>query len=101
MLSNLLGNAVSHGAEGRSIQIVAKHDGGDFVPSATNERKMIPADQLPSLFLPFHQGALGSKRAGLGLGLYVASEIAKAHGGTLSVVSDETQTKFTFRMSQA
>ncbi len=62
---------------------------------------MIPADQLPSLFLPFHQGALGSKRAGLGLGQHIASEIADAHGGTLSVVSDENQTKFTFRMPQA
>lgn len=35
---------------------------------------------------------------GLGLGLYIASEIAHAHGGTISVTSDEAETRFTFAM---
>jgi signal transduction histidine kinase len=35
---------------------------------------------------------------GLGLGLYISSEIAKAHGGSLDVVSTAEETRFTFRM---
>jgi hypothetical protein len=38
------------------------------------------------------------RREGLGLGLYIASEIAKAHGGTLDAVSNPAETRFTFRM---
>ena len=66
--------------------------------SVRNEGKEIPADQLPSLFLPFHQVSVEKKREGLGLGLYIASEIAAAHGGKLSVTSAHNQTEFTFRM---
>ena len=37
-------------------------------------------------------------REGLGLGLYIAHEIARAHGGTLNVTSTQEETRFTFRM---
>jgi len=101
MLSNLLRNAITYGAEGRRIEVAAKRAEGEIVLSVANEGKAIPADILPSLFLPFQQGTAGRNRKGLGLGLYIASEIAKAHGGNLSVTSDDDQTKFIFRMPQA
>jgi len=100
MLSNLIGNAITHGAAGRSIQVVARIGDGDFLLSVTNEGGMIPNDQIPSLFLPFHQGAGRTGKTGLGLGLYIASEIAKAHGGTLTATSDHDKTVFTFRLPQ-
>ena len=100
MLSNLLRNAITHGAEGQLIKLVAKREDGEIMLSVANQGKMIPPSMLPGLFIPFQQGGADKKRKGLGLGLYIASEIAKAHGGTLSVVSDERQTKFTFRMPQ-
>lgn len=100
MLSNLLGNAVTHGAVGRPIRIVARTIDDQFHLSVSNEGDMVPVEKLPSLFLPYHRAASDDNREGLGLGLYIASEIAKAHGGTLSVSSDQTRTEFTFRMPQ-
>jgi signal transduction histidine kinase len=101
MLSNLLGNAITHGAQGRPIRIVAKTDDGFFQLSVTNEGAMIPPEQIADLFLPFHQRATNAAHNGLGLGLYIASEIAKAHGGTLDVTSDVDRTEFSFRMPLA
>jgi sigma-B regulation protein RsbU (phosphoserine phosphatase) len=53
------------------------------------------------LFQPFFRGEVGRSSQGLGLGLYISSEIAKAHGGTLTVESSELETTFTFRMPVA
>jgi sigma-B regulation protein RsbU (phosphoserine phosphatase) len=51
---------------------------------------------MNDLFLPFRRGE-GSKQ-GLGLGPFIAAEIARAHGGALTVVSSEQETRFTFQM---
>jgi nitrogen-specific signal transduction histidine kinase len=51
---------------------------------------------MKNLFLPFRRGE-GNKQ-GLGLGLFIASETARAHGGDLNVVSSEHETRFTFEM---
>jgi signal transduction histidine kinase len=55
------------------------------------------------LFQPFTRGPhrANQQGLGLGLGLYIASEIAKAHGGALEVASTPAETRFTFRMPRA
>ncbi len=50
------------------------------------------------LFQPFFRGEVRPSQQGLGLGLHIASEIAQVHGGTLTVTSDDKETRFTFRM---
>lgn len=50
---------------------------------------------MERLFQPFFRGEVRASQHGLGLGLHIASEIAKAHGGVLSATSDETETRFT------
>lgn len=75
---------------------------GDLVITVENGGDPIAPEIAQRLFQPFFRGA-GSRTAseqGLGLGLHIASEIAKAHGGTLSVTSGET-TLFEFRMPNA
>lgn len=67
---------------------ISVSNGGASIPDATIER----------LFQPFFRGQVRSNRDGLGLGLHIASEIAKAHGGTIEVVSNEQETCFTFVM---
>lgn len=96
LLSNLLGNALTHGASDRPVRVTAMIAEGAFTMSVANEGRPIPETQIPTLFTPFSSGA--EQREGLGLGLYIAAEIAKAHGGRLSVISDTEATIFTLRM---
>jgi signal transduction histidine kinase len=97
MFSNLLGNALTHGAADQPISIEARADGAELSLAVGNGGEPIPSEALARLFQPFERGENRGSQ-GLGLGLYIASEIAKAHGGTLEVLSDERQTSFTFRM---
>jgi phosphoserine phosphatase RsbU/P len=53
---------------------------------------------MDRLFQPFYRVSERSKVEGLGLGLYISSQIAQAHGGRLDVASGEDETRFTFRM---
>jgi phosphoserine phosphatase RsbU/P len=53
---------------------------------------------MERLFQPFFRGELRPSLQGLGLGLYIASEIATAHGGTLTVSSTAAETRFTLRI---
>jgi signal transduction histidine kinase len=71
--------------------------GGEFELSVSNQGAPIPAAAMERLFQPFSRAG----QQGLGLGLYIASEIARGHGGTLDVVSGATATRFTFRMPLA
>ncbi len=98
LFSNLLANAVTHGTHGAPVQVRAQSTEEVFHLSVTNKGEKIGEDRLPSLFEPFERGGDRPSREGLGLGLYIASEIAKAHGGTLSVTSTEEETAFTFEM---
>lgn len=100
LFSNLLGNAVTHGSEDQPIRIAATSDGERVEISVSNGGAPIPADIIPNLFQPFRRGSDESTADGLGLGLYIASQIAQAHGGRIDVASSETETRFTFRMHQ-
>ncbi|MFC0199691.1 GAF domain-containing sensor histidine kinase [Paracoccus rhizosphaerae] len=98
LLSNLLGNAITHGAQDRPIRVSACVADDSFTLQVANKGEAISEDRLASLFLPFKKGSDTSRREGLGLGLYIAAEIAKAHGGKVTVVSDQEKTVFTFKM---
>ena len=98
LLSNLLGNAVTYGTPGTEITLDARIDDGALVCAVTNQGDRIEAAQRDRLFLPFEQGLDRPSREGLGLGLYIAAEIAKGHGGTLEVDSDDARTVFTLRI---
>jgi signal transduction histidine kinase len=98
LFSNLLGNAITHGAADRAIRARARTDGVHFELWVSNAGDPIPAAALDRLFRPFTRGSIRPNQQGLGLGLYIASEIARAHGGTLHVSSTPEETRFTFRM---
>ncbi|HEY4202499.1 MAG TPA: PAS domain-containing sensor histidine kinase [Devosiaceae bacterium] len=101
MFSNLLGNAVTHGAEEIPISVTAQTSGDVFTLSVANGGEPIPPELMAHLFQPFYRGDVRASLQGLGLGLYIASEIARAHGGRIDVVSDLEATRFTFTMPLA
>jgi sigma-B regulation protein RsbU (phosphoserine phosphatase) len=98
MVSNLLGNALTHGAPDKPVRIVASTDDGMFVLWIANAGEPIPDAAMTDLFQPFFRGTVRASLQGLGLGLHIASEIAKAHEGELAVTSTAEETRFTFRM---
>jgi signal transduction histidine kinase len=98
MFSNLLANALTHGDPGGPVRVSARCEGGVFELSVANTGEPIPPDTAERLFQPFTRANVEPGREGLGLGLYIASEIARAHGGTLEVASTHEETRFTFRM---
>ena len=101
LLSNLLGNALTHGAAGAPIRVRGACKGGYFVLSVSNAGERIEDTIRESLFQPFFRGQVRTNQQGLGLGLFIAAEIARAHQGTLDVSSDDAETCFTFRMPLA
>jgi signal transduction histidine kinase len=101
LLSNLLGNALRHGAEDAPVTVRAWTEGERFELSVANSGEPIPAARMAVLFEPFTRAEHHHGQQGLGLGLYIAAEIARAHGGTLGVTSDAAETRFTFSMPRA
>jgi signal transduction histidine kinase len=98
LFSNLLSNALTHGSAQAPVTVRASTADGWFELSVANAGEPIPAATLSRLFHPFTRATARPMQEGLGLGLYIATEIARAHDGTLSVQSDLSETRFTFRM---
>lgn len=98
MFSNLVANAIAHGAVDEPVRITGQVCGGHLEVAVVNGGQAISADRLKTIFMPFQRGRLQAGSQGLGLGLFIASEIAKAHGGVIDVRSHDIETCFTFRM---
>jgi PAS domain S-box-containing protein len=102
VISNLLDNALKYGAKESPVHVASRGRAADVLLEVRNAGPAIPADALPGLFDPFRRAASdergGAERRGLGLGLYIAREIAAAHGGSIDVASSaEHGTAFTVR----
>jgi signal transduction histidine kinase len=93
LLSNLVRNAVQHGDPAKSITIRAQADGERVLLSVHNEGEPIPEQLLDRVFEPLVRGEQaqdGSRSAGnMGLGLYIASTVARAHSGSINVQSSK------------
>jgi phosphoserine phosphatase RsbU/P len=98
LVSNLLGNALTHGDPKQPVRLCASTTTNELEISVSNSGDPISAAAMERLFQPFFRGEVRSSQQGLGLGLHIASEIAKAHGGSLTVRSDAAETRFTFTM---
>jgi phosphoserine phosphatase RsbU/P len=99
LVSNLLGNALTHGHALTPIRLHAEtDDSGAFSLWVANGGLPISERVMETLFDPFVRGESHGTSEGLGLGLFIATEIAKAHGGALTVTSSDNETRFTLVM---
>lgn len=103
VFSNLLGNAIKHGSADTPVQLALSGAADQVVASVHNQGPAIPRDVLDRIFEPLARGPCTGRRsgadAGLGLGLYIAREIAQAHGSAIEVASSaEAGRRFTVKL---
>lgn len=101
LLSNLLGNAVQHGSELTPVVLKADVAGEEVILAVHNQGTAIPEKAGALLFEPMMRNTtfdFNRPAGSIGLGLYVAREIANAHGGSIDFRSDDAGTVFTVRL---
>ena len=89
VLGNLLGNALKFTPEGGRIDVRGWPEDGHFRIEVTDTGAGMPAEQLPHVFDKYFQIGEQARSKGAGLGLAIAHEVVHAHGGTISVESEE------------
>jgi signal transduction histidine kinase len=103
VLSNLVGNAIEHGSDRTIVTIAVQGDDKEVNVSIHNRGAAIPEDQMDGLFNAMKRQGMADKADGpsanLGLGLYIADQIVRAHQGRIDVKSsEEAGTTFTVRL---
>ena len=98
-IENLLANALKHNPPGLTITLSAVVE-GEFVRCTIGDNGVgISAEQQATLFEPYTSGRIEKRRTGLGLGLYLCTQIIGAHGGEIGVKSTLNQgTDFWFTL---
>ena len=101
-LTNLVGNAVHHGAPGKPVRVSARGLVDEVTLSVHNDGTPIPAEQQAAIFQEGQRVVArpaAADRRHQGLGLYIVERIVAAHGGAVSVRSTSAEgTTFTIRL---
>lgn len=101
LLSNLLKNALVHGDPTQPVKVFAAEEDGIFQLAVSNGGAAIPQGTVQQLFKPYWRPTQSSTTEGLGLGLFIVSEIALSHAGQIRVISSDDITSFIFTMKSA
>ena len=105
LLGNLVRNAIKYGAPGAPVYVGLNGGAEDVVLEVRNSGPVIEPSDLDQIFDPLKRGSDNENKydadGSLGLGLYIAREIAKSHGGSIEARSDETETVFAVRLPRS
>ena len=99
ILTNLLGNALTHTPEGGSVAVTGTLGAGVASIEVADTGSGIPADQIDRIFERFYRVPDASHPAGRGIGLTIARGMARAHGGDVTATSGGHGTGSTFRLT--
>ncbi|MBV7543030.1 hybrid sensor histidine kinase/response regulator [Acidovorax sp. sic0104] len=95
VVTNLVGNAVHHGDQDRPVQVLLDGRSSETLVLEVANGGTIAPDLLPHLFDPFRgRERSAGRQQGLGLGLFIAQQIVRAHGGCIEVTSKDGITRF-------
>ncbi len=97
LVRNLVANAVRASGGSDGVELGLAGDGPRVVLTVTDDGPGIPAEVLPHIFEKFYKGTGG----GAGLGLAIAQQIARHHGGSVAVTSRPGRTTFQVRLPGA
>jgi signal transduction histidine kinase len=104
VFSNLIGNALQHGAQDEPVTVHLDCESDEIVAKIGNKGTPIDRDRMQSIFEPLvrftEEGRIGHRNeTSLGIGLYITREIVQAHKGVIHVDSSDGEgTTFTFRL---
>ena len=103
VVSNLLSNALQHGGPSCRVRVALTADEAAATIAVTNDGPPIPREVQTTIFEPYRRADAGERKAGsgLGLGLFIVREIARAHGGDVAVESADSRTSFVVRLPRA
>ena len=105
LLGNLVLNALKYGAQDTPVRVMVTCDVTHVRIDVSNRGPAIERATLARIFDPLMRGdeqqSKDDRARNLGLGLYIASEIAKAHTGAIEARSDETETSFSVSLPRA
>jgi two-component system heavy metal sensor histidine kinase CusS len=99
-LSNLVANAIRHTPPGQGVQVSLGTEAGAATVAVANPGPEIPAQLLSRLFDRFYRIDPSRQRTGdgAGLGLAIVKSIVEAHGGSISVTSEDGKTTFLIKL---
>ena len=98
LTSNLLKNALVHGDPDKPVSVSACVVDDTLELAVCNHGPRMSEHTIAHLFQPYWRAEAHSKHEGLGLGLFIVSEIARAHGAAMTVSSDNELTTFLFKL---
>ena len=102
LVRNLVSNAVRYADSDTAVDVSVRGEDADAVIEVTNHGAAIDSSVQNLIFDPLQRGLTQGDdpdpSAGLGLGLFIVREIAKAHGGEVEVQSDGGKTTFMVRL---
>jgi signal transduction histidine kinase len=98
--ANLIANALRHGETSAPIVVTASSNAEQVTLAVASRGPQIPAEVRATLFDPYRAPAGDGRepKDALGLGLFIVREIARGHGGSVRIESDEVQTVFSVQL---
>ena len=99
IIKNLISNAISHSNTKECIDVETGEQQGFITISVIDYGQGISKDEIKMIFNKYYSAAKKFRKIGTGLGLYLAQQIVKSHGGELTAESEEgNYTEFTIKL---